>query len=212
MDKIRTDPAIAEALPGETIRWSWTSWPEDVLDALDLVLVYLGVNTKLKRPGYKQPMTFKNPQEVLMRRALPHKAFTAAVRLVCPGRASKRPQTLWYIPPKNNLKARLAGAGIDVDTVQVINQRRWAFAYFQLNERMKPHYNSVRQETLVNTPGPEPDCSPVTREVTTLTGAGRRRIRKERMEKARYERSKEIEQSYPNGEIADHLNARRPDY
>ena len=29
---------------------TWTWWPEDTLDALDLLLVYLGVNDRIVRP------------------------------------------------------------------------------------------------------------------------------------------------------------------
>lgn len=158
------------------IRWCWE--PDDLLNSLDLLLVYLGFNDRIQRREITAPINRKRPQEDIIpfRRAIVRKAWKASVCLLCPAKRKPIPfgGFYWGRHPRTDYRERLALAGIDIDTVKVFDRRRFAFAWSQLTEHYMPHYSIVTQKKLLeNEDAPIPELKP---KVTTYNITEREKL------------------------------------
>jgi hypothetical protein len=99
----------------------WLEAPEDVLEAVDALLCYLA-------PGRRRCRNVSK----LKRRPLYPLAIERAQRLlhVCLSGPQHEGLRYWYLDKK--WSERLKSAGIDSDSLEVIDERRWRHAWDQL--------------------------------------------------------------------------------
>lgn len=146
---------------------TWTWWPTDTLDALDLLLVYLGASPKLVRPKIVTTFRKDSRNTATMHRALHDKAIRSATAIVHPGkRMPDRRGLCWYITSSMDLKGRMATAGIDINTMLVNDERRWAFTWQQVTTGNVITYSGPENEKLYNSDYPTPPVDPVVKHVT----------------------------------------------
>jgi hypothetical protein len=156
-------------------RTTWTWWPEDTLNALDLLLVYFGINDKLVRPQEVAVIRRDSNLQATLHRALHDKAIRSAVRLIAPGKKCAkygRRAMCWYVRPTFDTKGRLAGAGLDINTLNIIDQRRWAFAWHQLSNGNTIYYSAPENDILNASAHETPPVEPVVKQVTTTFTPG----------------------------------------
>jgi hypothetical protein len=208
-------PTINDAeSPDDIASFGWSFWPEHVLSCLDLLLVHCGAHEKLVLPPvYCRPKkaggNFGEP--VLMRPAIPSKAITAAMMLLWLQR-SRGPQDgkLWWhlsIYSGSNWKSRLALAGIDCDTLEVVDRRRWAFAFAQLcgvyNEdkdhgQLHPSFKANKQIELINSSLPTPELKPRVHEFKVLKKSAKSRLKKELKVRTKVKEQQAIDYGFGN--------------
>lgn len=152
---------------------SWTWWPTDTLDALDLFLVYFGLNKGCVRKRLVAPIRRDSALIKPHVRCLHDKAYRSATCLVHPTRrCPEKRQLMWYVISRDNVKRRLAGAGISIDTVEIIDERRWAFTWQQLTTGNIISYKHGENEKLFQSEFPTPVVSPVVKHVTCIYKKG----------------------------------------
>ena len=155
-------------------RTTWTWWPEDTLDALDLMLVYLGVNDSLVRPQEVIAIRRDSSIKARLHRALHDKAIRSAIRLISPGRkcSTSRRAICWYVTPTFDTKGRLASAGLDINTLNITDYRRWAFAWHQLSFGNVIRYSVTENDKLNASAHITPPVEAVVKQVTTTFTPG----------------------------------------
>lgn len=178
----------------EIYEWIWTWQPEDTLVTVDLFLVYLRANTRLQIPLIDYPITPKSSRLVPMARCLHRHSIGSALALIMPGkRLPHGNDRHWFLhlgtgnshktPDRNRTPQstgeRLAGAGIDIHTVKVFDNYRWALAWNQLTAGFGPRYSSIKQEQMVNNNVEAPDVRPKTLTYRRLTKEGKDRLFRE---------------------------------
>lgn len=154
---------------------SWTWWPEDTLDALDLMLLYFGVHDQLVITPEITTIRKDSNIKCRLHRAIHDKALRSAVRLIKPGTKSSklRRSICWYVNPTFDTKGRLAGAGIDINTLNIIDHRRWAFAWQQLTTGNKIIYSAAENDILNASSHETPPVEPIYKRVITHYTKGR---------------------------------------
>ena len=168
--------------PDDLMEFAWTFWPEDVLEAIDMLLVYLGYNKKIMRPptfGRLKPRG--ESVEVPMKRVIHTRGWAAATTIVHPQTRKLEGVTRhWFFRAAEDVKGRLASAGINVDTVQVQDEYRWALTWYQLHKQFSPRFSQKTQEELVQAKFIVPKAAPVTRTIKKLKSSAIVRITQER--------------------------------
>jgi hypothetical protein len=182
-------PTVGDAESKADLREvGWTYWPEDVLDALDLMLVHMGCHERLVRPAIVEPRKLGTDDIVLMRRAIPTKSLVAAARILYVRPIHPRTgggRLHWYLPKKPRWQDRMNLAGVDTDTVQVVDRRRWAFCFKQLTDNWYcPSFSQDKQIDLINSEAPTPDLTPQNVRFTKLSYVARKRLTKKFREEA----------------------------
>jgi hypothetical protein len=121
-DKLRAD---------EVVEITWTWWPEDVLDALDLLLVYSGRREKLTRPGV--PFIFLTGTAI-GRRCIHPKAFKAAYLLCHFNLRAVDGRAHWLIKPGEDTDGRLRHFGINPQTLEIEDPKRFNITWHLLTK------------------------------------------------------------------------------
>ena len=117
-------------------------YPEDVLDMVDLLLVHAGRHKSLMRPPLDPSGARRRPMACSLRRA-------AILLHFC--RVSINEMPCWVLYPGDDTRDRLRKAGIDVDTVQVDNEEKWAICWYLLTKGIRPGFKLQEAEKLYAT-------------------------------------------------------------
>lgn len=130
-----------EPKPRAQQQWSWTY--DDVLDAVDLLLVYIGYRDKLVRLGGTYDYRYGT---VRARRCMHPWAMKAAGCIIHFAIRWNSQQPHWVIPPGQDTRNRLLIFGIDPDTITIREAERFKVVWYCLNEYKKPYLSMAKFE------------------------------------------------------------------
>jgi hypothetical protein len=125
----------------------FTELPEDILEAVRILLVYF----TLPRSGNPRPLYPK-----VVKRA-------ARLLGVCTDwEVPKDAPNRWRLPKKEQWRSRWVLAGLDPDTLQIVNRSRWDLAWEQLKEN---RFSAEAQQKAISIGREAPPAEPVLTQV-----------------------------------------------